>query len=78
MPDRADCGWMMNGVGLGTRFEGTLATAPGPSNGNCDTMWTNSATWSPLMKQQMQSLALASMDAFRNHFLFALAARVLC
>lgn len=58
-----DCGLYVNGVGLGTRYEGTYqgsSTAIGP----CEP-WTDYATWSDSMKADIQQFALASMDALQ-------------
>ncbi|KAL5490260.1 hypothetical protein ACEPAI_5093 [Sanghuangporus weigelae] len=61
-----DCGLYVNGVNLGTRFEGTY---PGgfPRVGSCDTVldWQN---WDDNTKQQYRELALSSMDALQNWF----------
>ncbi|KAG6334871.1 hypothetical protein ID866_4212 [Astraeus odoratus] len=61
-----DCGLWVNGVGLGTRYEGTY---PGdwPAVGNCTT-WTDWQNWDDTMKQGIMNFALASMDALQNWF----------
>ncbi|KAL4065459.1 glycoside hydrolase family 5 protein [Scleroderma citrinum] len=61
-----DCGLWVNGVGLGTRYEGTY---PGdwPKVGNC-TSWTDWRNWDDTMKQGIMNFALASMDALQNWF----------
>lgn len=61
-----DCGLFVNGVGLGTRYEGTY---PGswPKVGSC-TPWTDWQNWNDVMKQGMINFALASMDALQNWF----------
>lgn len=58
-----DCGLWVNGVGLGTRYEGTY---PGdwPRVGSC-TPWTDWRNWDATMKQSMMDFALASMDALQ-------------
>ncbi|TCD63289.1 hypothetical protein EIP91_005701 [Steccherinum ochraceum] len=61
-----DCGLYVNGVGLGTRYEGTYQGS-GPAIGPCDP-WTDYATWSDSMKADIQSFALSSMDALQNYF----------
>ncbi|KAH8106773.1 glycoside hydrolase [Cristinia sonorae] len=62
-----DCGLFVNGVGLGVRYEGTYVGGGGPRVGSCDP-WTNFATWSPAMKNDIQQFALSSMDALQNWF----------
>lgn len=58
-----DCGLFLNGVNLGTRYEGTY---PGSSNrvGNCNT-WTDWQNYSPATKNAIKDFALASMDALQ-------------
>ncbi|KAI0797622.1 glycoside hydrolase superfamily [Abortiporus biennis] len=63
-----DCGLFVNGVGLGTRYEGTYASGgPYPSLGSCDP-WTDYTTWSTSMKGDIKNFALASMSALQNWF----------
>lgn len=61
-----DCGLYVNGVGLGTRFEGTY---PGgyAKVGDCEE-WTDYTQWSTTWKKQMQTFALSTMDALQVHF----------
>jgi glucan 1,3-beta-glucosidase len=61
-----DCGLWVNGVGLGTRYEGTY---PGTSTkiGSC-TEWTDWQNYTPDTKQAITAFALASMDALQNWF----------
>ncbi|KIJ69590.1 glycoside hydrolase family 5 protein [Hydnomerulius pinastri MD-312] len=61
-----DCGLWVNGVGLGTRYEGTY---PGtwPVIGNC-TPWTDWQNWDATMKTGILNFAMASMDALQNWF----------
>ncbi|KAI6036772.1 exo-beta-1,3-glucanase [Pisolithus microcarpus] len=61
-----DCGLWVNGVGLGSRYEGTY---PGswPVVGNC-TSWIDWQNWNASMKQDITNFALASMDALQNWF----------
>ncbi len=58
-----DCGLYVNGVGLGTRYEGTFAGS-GSRIGSCD-QWTNYKEWDATMKSQIMTFALASMDALQ-------------
>ncbi|KZO99387.1 glycoside hydrolase family 5 protein [Calocera viscosa TUFC12733] len=61
-----DCGKWVNGVGLGTRYEGTY---PGSTTviGNCS-VWTEYDTWSADTVQQTKELVMASMDALQHWF----------
>ena len=61
-----DCGLFVNGVGLGTRYEGTYDGYP-DRIGSCDP-WLNWQSWDDATKQQYQQLALASMDALQVSF----------
>lgn len=58
-----DCGLFLNGVGLGTRYEGDY---PGvwPKIGDC-TPWTDWQNYTPATKQAMKQFALATMDALQ-------------
>lgn len=58
-----DCGLFLNGVNLGTRYEGDY---PGvwPRQGSC-TPWTDYQNYSPAMKADIKQFALASMDALQ-------------
>lgn len=58
-----DCGLWVNGVGLGTRYEGTY---PGdwPVIGSC-TPWTDWQNWNTTMKTDIMNFAMASMDALQ-------------
>jgi glucan 1,3-beta-glucosidase len=57
-----DCGFYVNGVGLGTRYEGTY---PGYTTavGNCSSSdeWEN---WDDALKNSTKQFAMASMDSF--------------
>ncbi|THH20693.1 hypothetical protein EW146_g728 [Bondarzewia mesenterica] len=61
-----DCGLYVNGVNLGTRYEGTY---PGnwPAVGSC-APWTEWESWNKTMKANIKSFALSSMDALQNWF----------
>lgn len=59
-----DCGLFVNGVNLGTRFEGNYTGGPWPTIGSCPP-WTDYSTWTPAMKQDIKQFALASMDALQ-------------
>ncbi|KAM0787134.1 hypothetical protein ACM66B_006385 [Microbotryomycetes sp. NB124-2] len=68
-----DCGMFLNGVGVGTRYEGTyptpeLSEMPGVAPvGACDE-WSDHTTWSDERKAELLALAKAHMDAFQNWF----------
>ena len=60
-----DCGLFVNGVNLGTRFEGNYSVGgPWPRIGSCEP-WTDYATWTPSMKNDIKQFALSSMDALQ-------------
>jgi glucan 1,3-beta-glucosidase len=61
-----DCGKWVNGVNLGTRYEGEF---PGFTNriGDCDE-WTDWTKWSPDIKDGLMQFALSSMDSLQNYF----------
>ncbi|KAF9012075.1 glycoside hydrolase superfamily, partial [Cyathus striatus] len=61
-----DCGLFLNGVGAGTRYEGTF---PGvtSSQGSCDE-WTDWQSYNAGMKRDIMNCALASMDALQDYF----------
>ncbi|KAG8896576.1 hypothetical protein FRB99_008828 [Tulasnella sp. 403] len=64
-----DCGLYVNGVGNGARLEGTFPGYSGPTLGaGACTEWNNWQTWDDTRKSQLQSFALASMDALQNWF----------
>ena len=58
-----DCGLFLNGVNLGTRYEGTY---PGnwPVVGDCS-VWTDWQNYDSATKQAIHQFALASMDALQ-------------
>jgi glucan 1,3-beta-glucosidase len=58
-----DCGLWVNGVGLGTRYEGTY-TGSWPVIGNCSA-WTDWQSWDATMKAGIMQFSLASMDALQ-------------
>ncbi|KAF8171020.1 glycoside hydrolase superfamily [Mycena galopus ATCC 62051] len=62
-----DCGLYVNGVGQGTRYEGTF---PGYSSalGNCTTDWLDWQNWDSTTKQAYMKFAQSSMDALQNWF----------
>ena len=58
-----DCGLFLNGVGLGTRYEGDF---PGVTNrvGSCSD-WTDYQRYTPEMKSAIMDYALSTMDALK-------------
>jgi glucan 1,3-beta-glucosidase len=58
-----DCGLYVNGVGLGTRYEGTY---PGYTTkvGDCSP-WEDYSTWSQSQKDSTKQFAMSSMDALQ-------------
>ncbi|KAF7441072.1 hypothetical protein PC9H_001421 [Pleurotus ostreatus] len=61
-----DCGLYLNGVNLGTRYEGNYPGAPNRV-GSC-TEWTDWTKYTPKMRADIKQFALASMDALQNYF----------
>lgn len=59
-----DCGLWLNGVNLGTRFEGNYTPGTWPRIGSCEP-WTNWQAWDQTMKGNIQTFAEASMDALQ-------------
>lgn len=66
-----DCGYWINGVGSGTRYEGTLAGYKGTIGNDgpngCDG-WDNFEAWDDARKEDFKQLALSSMDALQVRF----------
>jgi len=60
-----DCGLWVNGVNLGTRYEGTYDGYP--AIGSC-TPWVDYQNWDADFKQSVEQWALASMSALQNYF----------
>jgi len=58
-----DCGLFLNGVNLGTRYEGTYEGV-WPRIGDCRT-WTDWQNYTPAMKTGLRNFAMASMDALQ-------------
>jgi len=61
-----DCGLFLNGVNLGTRYEGTY-TGVWPRVGSC-TPWTDWQNYDAATKAAIKTFALASMDALQDYF----------
>ena len=61
-----DCGRFLNGVGNGTRYEGTY-NAGDPSFGDCNN-FDDASNFSDAFKTQLMDLARAEMDSFQNWF----------
>ncbi|KAF9483864.1 exo-beta-1,3-glucanase [Pholiota conissans] len=62
-----DCGLYLNGVNLGTRYEGTYTQGNYPRTGDC-TPWTDWQNYTPATKAAIKQFALASMDALQDYF----------
>lgn len=62
-----DCGLFVNGVNLGTRYEGTFTGGPTTATGSCD-QWNNWQSWNNDTKSQLKQFALSSMDSLQNWF----------
>jgi hypothetical protein len=60
-----DCALFLNGVGKGTRFEGTLDGSQGQRTGNNCSVWTDYKNWSNATREGIKQFNLASMDAFQ-------------
>ncbi|XP_006458234.1 hypothetical protein AGABI2DRAFT_63154 [Agaricus bisporus var. bisporus H97] len=61
-----DCGLWLNGVDLGTRYEGTYIDSP-ERIGDC-AIWTDWTKYDDKMKADIKNFALASMDALQDYF----------
>ncbi|KAG9033592.1 hypothetical protein FS837_002421 [Tulasnella sp. UAMH 9824] len=61
-----DCGRWINGVGQGTRWEGTYQGGDG-TNGDC-TEWNDYASWTQDRKDSFKTLAMNSFDALGHWF----------
>ena len=59
-----DCGKWVNGVDLGTRYEGTYTLETHARIGSC-TPWTDWQSYDQATKDAIRSFALASMDALQ-------------
>jgi len=63
-----DCGLFLNGVGLGTRYEGDYADGGAWTRiGSCE-VWTDYASYTDDTKNAILQFALASMDALQDYF----------
>ncbi|KAH9484136.1 putative glucan 1,3-beta-glucosidase D [Psilocybe cubensis] len=61
-----DCGLFLNGVGLGTRYEGDY-DGVWPRMGSCR-QWTDWQNYDEATKRAIRQFALASMDALQDYF----------
>ena len=71
-----DCALFLNGVGAGTRYEGTHSSvSPSSRVGSCRP-WIQYETWDSDMKKSIMDYALSSMDALQvNTFLLLVIVR---
>ena len=58
-----DCGLYLNGVGSGSRWEGTLGGQA--ASGRSCAEWNDWTTWTQSRKDDLRTFALASMDALQ-------------
>ncbi|QRW00896.1 Cellulase (glycosyl hydrolase family 5 protein) [Ceratobasidium sp. AG-Ba] len=64
-----DCGWFLNGVGRGSRFDGTFNPYGGPNAGpGACLQWMDVSRWDAPIKAAIKEYALSSMDALQNYF----------
>ncbi|CAE6445133.1 hypothetical protein ACGC1H_004946 [Rhizoctonia solani] len=64
-----DCGFFLNGVNLGARYDGTFRFYGGPTAGaGACVKWMDSRLWSAAEKESIKQFALASFDAFQHYF----------
>ena len=64
-----DCGLWVNGVGQGTRYDGTYTAGTWPNVGNCN-QWTNWQNYDAGTKSDIQNFAMSSMDALQVRIFF--------
>ncbi|KAG8894890.1 hypothetical protein FRC01_012689 [Tulasnella sp. 417] len=64
-----DCGLWVNGIGIGTRWEGTLAGSEAAGAGDC-TEWTNWRNWGQQTKDNFKAFALRNFDALGHWFFY--------
>lgn len=62
-----DCGQWVNGVDLGTRYDGTYAGFENDKTGDC-AHWNDYTTWSDEEKKLLRSYVMSSMDALQHWF----------
>lgn len=63
-----DCGLFLNGVGLGSRYEGTYTSGVWPRVGSCSTL-IDYENYSDATKADILQFTLASMDALQVGFI---------
>lgn len=62
-----DCGQWVNGIGLGSRYDGTYANYADKRIGSCD-MWNDYTKWDQATRDSMKAWTMSSMDALQNFF----------
>ncbi|BEI86816.1 hypothetical protein CcaverHIS002_0701620 [Cutaneotrichosporon cavernicola] len=62
-----DCGQWLNGVGLGSRYDGTFQGYADKRIGSCD-FWNDYTQWDQATKDGLREWVASSMDAFQNYF----------
>ncbi|CAE6377307.1 unnamed protein product [Rhizoctonia solani] len=64
-----DCGFFLNGVNLGARYDGTFQYYGGPTAGaGACVKWMDDRLWSAAEKEAIRQFALSSFDAFQHYF----------
>ncbi|KAG9015685.1 hypothetical protein FRB90_004437 [Tulasnella sp. 427] len=61
-----DCGLWINGVGSGTRWEGTFGSGDG-EKGDCST-WNDYSSWTQDTKDNFKTFAMSNFDALQHWF----------
>ncbi|KAG8916641.1 hypothetical protein FRC01_002946 [Tulasnella sp. 417] len=64
-----DCGRWVNGIELGTRWEGTLTGSGDGVKGDC-TEWNDWASWGQQTKDDFKAFAQRNFDAFGHWFFY--------
>ncbi|CCO32663.1 putative glucan 1,3-beta-glucosidase D [Rhizoctonia solani AG-1 IB] len=64
-----DCGFFLNGVNLGARYDGTFRFYNGANAGagSC-VKWMDQRLWSTAEREAIRQFALSSFDSYRNFF----------
>ncbi|KAG8708506.1 hypothetical protein FRC09_001214 [Ceratobasidium sp. 395] len=64
-----DCGFFLNGVNRGARYDGTFNPYGGPNAGaGACSQWMDVGRWDAATKAAVKQFALSSMDALQNYF----------
>lgn len=61
-----DCGWFLNGVNRGARYDGTFRPYGGPRAGpGACLMYMDISQWNDTVKAAVKRIALGNMDALQ-------------